>query len=163
MFSRLAHIKWSFVCSNFVLFRIIWIAEVYSEPNRTSKMEVFPKIVSGFQLLNIFASQMFENFSEYFRFFKFIQFVLPHKQGKLIITRKKNKNGTFNSLQKYKEKSREHPRQKQPPEVFFKKGVLKNFAKFTGKHLYHSLFSNNQVSSCEFCEISTPFLQNTSG
>ena len=76
---------------------------------------------SGFQLLNIFASQMFENFSEYFRFFKFIQFVLPHKQGKLIITRKKNKNGTFNSLQKYKEKSREHPRQKQPPEVFFKK------------------------------------------
>ena len=25
--------------------------------------------------------------------------------------------------------------QKQPPEVFYRKGVLKNFAKFTGKHL----------------------------
>ena len=25
--------------------------------------------------------------------------------------------------------------QKQPPEVFYKKGVLRNFAKFTGKHL----------------------------
>ena len=28
------------------------------------------------------------------------------------------------------------------PEVFCKKGVLRNFAKFTGKHLYHSLFFN---------------------
>ena len=28
------------------------------------------------------------------------------------------------------------------PEVFCKKGVLKNFAKFTGKHLCQSLFSN---------------------
>ena len=26
--------------------------------------------------------------------------------------------------------------------LFCKKGVLKNFAKFTGKHLYHSLFFN---------------------
>ena len=26
------------------------------------------------------------------------------------------------------------------PEVFYKKGVLRNFAKFTGKHLYASLF-----------------------
>ena len=32
--------------------------------------------------------------------------------------------------------------QKQPPEVFYKKGVLRNFAKFTGKHLCHSLFFN---------------------
>ena len=32
--------------------------------------------------------------------------------------------------------------QKQPPEVFYKKGVLKNFAKFTGKHLYQSPFIN---------------------
>ena len=30
--------------------------------------------------------------------------------------------------------------QKQPPEVFYKKGVLKNFSKFTGKHLRQSLF-----------------------
>ena len=42
-----------------------------------------------------------------------------------------------------------------------KKRVLKNFAKFTGKHLCQSLFSNNVSSqslalvfSCEFCEIS---------
>ena len=28
------------------------------------------------------------------------------------------------------------------PEVFCKKGVLRSFAKFTGKHLYHSLFFN---------------------
>ena len=50
------------------------------------------------------------------------------------------------------------------PEVFCKKGVLRNFAKFTGKHLYQSLFFNKvanfikketlaQVFSCEFCEI----------
>ena len=30
--------------------------------------------------------------------------------------------------------------QEQPPEVFYKKGVLKDFAKFTGKHLCWSLF-----------------------
>ena len=28
------------------------------------------------------------------------------------------------------------------PEVFWKKGVLRNFAKFTGKHLCQSLFFN---------------------
>ena len=28
----------------------------------------------------------------------------------------------------------------QPPEVFYKKAVLKNFLIFTGKHLYWSLF-----------------------
>ena len=32
--------------------------------------------------------------------------------------------------------------QKMPPEVIYKKGVLKNFAKFTGKHLYQSLCFN---------------------
>ena len=32
--------------------------------------------------------------------------------------------------------------QKQPPEVFCKKGVLRNFAKFTGKHLCQILFFN---------------------
>ena len=54
------------------------------------------------------------------------------------------------------------------PEAFFKNGVLRNFAKFTGNHLYQSLFFNKaaeslflfkketlaQVFSCEFCEIS---------
>ena len=54
------------------------------------------------------------------------------------------------------------------PEVFYKKGVLRNFAKFTGKHLCQSLFFNKvagtacnfikketlaQVFSCQFCEI----------
>ena len=47
--------------------------------------------------------------------------------------------------------------QKRPPEVFYKKGVNKNFAQFTGKHLYQSLFFNKeavaQVFSCEFCKI----------
>ena len=50
--------------------------------------------------------------------------------------------------------------QKQPPEVFCKKVVLKNFAKFTGKRLCQSLFFNKvkkeslvQVFACEFCEI----------
>ena len=31
---------------------------------------------------------------------------------------------------------------KQPPEVLCKKGVLRNFAKFTGKHLCQSFFFN---------------------
>ena len=40
-----------------------------------------------------------------------------------------------------------------------KKGVLRNFTKFTGKHLCQSVFFNKretlaQVFSCEFCEIS---------
>ena len=35
-----------------------------------------------------------------------------------------------------------HWDQKQPPEVFCKKGVLTNFAKFTGKHLCQSPFFN---------------------
>ena len=30
----------------------------------------------------------------------------------------------------------------QPPDVFCKNGVLKNFATFTGKHLFQSLFLN---------------------
>ena len=55
------------------------------------------------------------------------------------------------------------------PDVFYKKGVLRNFAKLTGKHLCQSLFFNKvvglacnlikeetlaQVFSCGFCEIS---------
>ena len=46
------------------------------------------------------------------------------------------------------------------PEVYCKKDVLENFAKFTGKHLCQSLFFTEQkkktleqVFSCEFCEI----------
>ena len=56
------------------------------------------------------------------------------------------------------------------PEVFCEKGVLRNFARFTGKLLCQSVFFNKvagaaacnfieketlaQVFSCEFCEIS---------
>ena len=55
------------------------------------------------------------------------------------------------------------------PEVFCKKGVLRNLVKFTGKHLCQSLFQIKlqasglqlikketlaQVFFCEFCEIS---------
>ena len=44
------------------------------------------------------------------------------------------------------------------PEVFCRKGLLRNFAKFTGKHLCQSLFIKKetlvQVLSCEFGEIS---------
>ena len=69
---------------------------------------------------------------------------------------------------------------KQPPEVFYKKGVLKNFTKFTGKHLFQSLFFNKvaelrpaallkktlwhrsfPVSFAKF--LRTTFLQDTSG
>ena len=41
-------------------------------------------------------------------------------------------------------------KEERPPELFFKKGVLRNFAKFTGKHLCLSLFFN----SCRPREIS---------
>ena len=39
-------------------------------------------------------------------------------------------------------------------EVFWKKGVLRNFAKFTGKHLCQSLFFNNVagLKACNFIE-----------
>ena len=42
--------------------------------------------------------------------------------------------------------------QKQPPQLFFKKGVLKNFANFTGKHLCWSLFFNKVAGlrACNF-------------
>ena len=50
---------------------------------------------------------------------------------------------------------------KQPPEVFCRKSVLKNFAKFTGKHLCWSLFKKNCRREVRF--LRTPLLQNTSG
>ena len=48
------------------------------------------------------------------------------------------------------------------PDLFCKKCILRNFTKFTGKHLCQSPYFNNfikikflaQVFSCEFCEIS---------
>ena len=67
--------------------------------------------------------------------------------------------------------------QKQPPEVFIKKGVLKNFTKFTEKYLCHGLFFNrvavatllkkrlwHRCFPVNFGKFSrSPFLQNTSG
>ena len=51
--------------------------------------------------------------------------------------------------------------EKQPPEIFYKKGVLTNFIKFTRKHLCQSLFFKTknltQLFSCKFCE----FFKNT--
>ena len=53
--------------------------------------------------------------------------------------------------------------QKQPPEAFCKKGALRNFTTFTGKHLCQRLPQGcnfikketlTQVFSCQFCEIS---------
>ena len=51
MFIRPSDIKYPFVCSNFVSYRIIRIAEMYSEPSRKSMMELFTKKVTGFQPL----------------------------------------------------------------------------------------------------------------
>ena len=55
--------------------------------------------------------------------------------------------------------------QKQPPKVFCEKGILKNFANFTGKHLRWSLFlikprsatllKRNSMFSCKISEILT--------
>ena len=42
---------------------------------------------------------------------------------------------------------------KQPPKMLFKKGALRNFAKFTGKHLCQSLIFN-KAGGLEFCEFS---------
>ena len=55
--------------------------------------------------------------------------------------------------------------QKQPPEVFLGKGVLRNFAKFTGKHLYQSLFFRlwHRYFPLNFAKfLRTPFPKNTS-
>ena len=48
-------------------------------------------------------------------------------------------------------------REKQPAEVFCKKriGVLRNFAKFTGKHLCQSLFFNKEA----FCSVKKSLAQ----
>ena len=45
------------------------------------------------------------------------------------------------------------------PEVFCEKGVLKNFAKFIGKHLWQNLFFN-KVAGLQHCNF---ILKNDSG
>ena len=49
--------------------------------------------------------------------------------------------------------------QNQPPDVFYKKVVLKNSAKFTGKHPYQSLFSNKTAGLKHFQMISYEFYE----
>ena len=66
-------------------------------------------------------------------------------------------------------KKKERKNRSSRPEVFYRKGVLRNFVKFTGKQLCHSPFFNKVaglacnfikketlalVFSCKFCEIS---------
>ena len=57
----------------------------------------------------------------------------------------------------------------QPPEVFCKKSVLKNFAKFTGKHICQSLFFNKvffffkkTFFAERFCKFTKYFCANSS-
>ena len=47
-------------------------------------------------------------------------------------------------------------KEEQPPEVFCKIVVSRNFANFTGKHLCQSLFFNKVASLAKF--LRTPFL-----
>ena len=47
--------------------------------------------------------------------------------------------------------------QKQPPEVFYKKSILRNLAIFTGKHLLASLFHN--VTGLQVCKFIKKRLQ----
>ena len=52
-----------------------------------------------------------------------------------------------------------NPKQKQPPEVLYKKDVLKNFKKLTGKQLlpltcnFIKKETLRQVFSCKFCKV----------
>ena len=62
------------------------------------------------------------------------------------------------------------PLQKQSPEVYYKKGVLKNFAKFRRKHLCFTPVTLTKKRPWQRCFplnfakfLRTPFLQNTSG
>ena len=50
------------------------------------------------------------------------------------------------------------PLQKQPPEVLYKKGVLRNFVKKIKKKTWHNIFP---VDFAKF--LRAPFLQNASG
>ena len=45
----------------------------------------------------------------------------------------------------YKKGFRKFSFEKQPPEVFCKKGVLRNFVKFPGKHLRQSLLQASDL------------------
>ena len=107
------------------------------------------------------------NCNQYYNFFSLEKYVLSQKKGlqkrgglsafpsKLLFFFKKN--WSQNHIFTHCRSSR--------GEVFSKKVALRNMAKFTGKHLWQSLFFNKvaglieketlaQVFSCEFCQIS---------
>ena len=51
-----------------------------------------------------------------------------------------------------------HKVDKQPPEVFYEKGILKNFSKFTGNHLcrsflFNKVFKKETPTQVLFCEV----------
>ena len=50
-------------------------------------------------------------------------------------------------------------KEEQPPEVFFKKVVLTNFAKFTGKHLCQILFFNKVAGQASLVDASVGYQQ----
>ena len=94
-----------------------------------------------------------------------LHFFLHAKQNSIIRSRHTEINCHLKMLQELFKKYT----QKQPPKVFLRKGVLRIFAKFTGKYLCQRLFFNNvagqacnfikretlaQVLLSEFCEIS---------
>ena len=58
-----------------------------------------------------------------------------------------------NDDENYNENNEQHQFRSSRPEVFCKKGVLRNFAKFTGKHLRQSLFFNKVA--CNFIKKET--------
>ena len=93
---------------------------------------------------------------------------------------KKHRKRSISATTAIKENLQTYQRQKQPPKVFCKKGVLINFAKFIVKHLCQSLFFNKVAGlrpetllkrrlwhRCFPMNIAkflrTPFLENTSG
>ena len=45
-----------------------------------------------------------------------------------------------------------------PPEAFYKKNVLKNFANFRGKHMLESLFNKVRLKGCKFIKNETQTL-----
>ena len=86
--------------------------------------------------------------------FSMLHFYTPWKQQKILQIFRAYRNAIFgrNKLICFQNAFRSSRSQ-----MFFKKGILKNFVIFTGKHLCWSLFFNKVagllVFSCEYCEI----------
>ena len=102
-------------------------------------LQMFLKAFLTFSVLSkiIKVFKLFQDFSLYF--FLFIMFTFSEGVNDFKVTRVRGLSFQycFKILEIWKRNSR--------PEVFYKKGVLGNFTKFTGKHLCQSL-SLNKVS-----------------